>query len=208
MHVRDYVQIFVTLQNEKRGSWCDKKPARAYSPESRIVTVPVAYVWKRHAAIEDTRLAVCDKELASEIQRAIDKLLVDFDTQVEHMKDLGDEEGYELPAKSKPRRVTFQINSDDDEDISNPESLTLVPNVESIGTQYLVTYTPVEQSPFDPDHPKSESDNSASTEHRNGNEVGPQDDATNIKITRALTQTPAPSIHPMETRGRSAAPYS
>ena len=82
VHVGDYVQIFVKLQGQKRGSWSDPTPVLAYDPESRIVTVPGAYGRTRQAAIEDTRLAVCDNELASEIQREIDELSADIDTQV------------------------------------------------------------------------------------------------------------------------------
>ena len=82
---------------------------------------------------------MCDNELASKIQRAIDELSADIDTQVELINDFDDGEEPDF-TKNSTTRVTSQL--DDEDDASNGfQNSPLFYNVEAEETQDLVTYT-------------------------------------------------------------------
>ena len=75
----DLVEIFIKHDKEKRGSWTSPRPVLSYVPESHTVVVSGKNGRKRTAALEDTRKAVLQDELAIKVQEAIDELNVSLD---------------------------------------------------------------------------------------------------------------------------------
>ena len=109
--------------------------------------------------------------------------------------------------KNSTARVTFQL--DDEDDAGNGfQNSPLVHNVETEETQDLVTYTPAQQSTFEPDNPSSVLEGDDFIEEQNGTAEGPQEGVTNVRDTTEVLQSSAPSVDPMETRSRSAAAHS
>ena len=71
LKVSDLVQVFIKLQNEKRGKWSYPKPILGYDHASRIVTVPGQSGRKIKAAVEDVRFAIIDDELGIKSKRPL-----------------------------------------------------------------------------------------------------------------------------------------
>lgn len=91
IRVGDIVQIHTKLQNQKRGNWSEPQPVLHYDPEARTLTIPGSRGKRRQAAIEDVRHALCENELAVEIQSAIDVLTRQVDESLEDMDFDADE---------------------------------------------------------------------------------------------------------------------
>ena len=72
--VGDQVQVFIKLQNEKRGKWSSPNPVLSYDRKSGTVILPGKNGRKINAAIEDILLAIRDNDLAIKYQESIEKL--------------------------------------------------------------------------------------------------------------------------------------
>jgi len=70
----DLVEVYLKKQHEKRGKWSSAKPVLSFDRSSRTVTVPGSNGRKIKAAIEDTRFAPKENQLASAIQESIDEI--------------------------------------------------------------------------------------------------------------------------------------
>ena len=163
--IGDLVQVYTRLQNQKRGKWSDATPVLAIDPESRTVTVPGSAGRKRDAAIEDVRVAVCDNELATQIQSSIDVLYDDLDDNLSRYSEFNSDD-QECPAV-----VVHTINNDIDPVMSSDyildtsESIDhdqLTPSsdvdVEDETSQDMIedeidllTHVPAQPSTYDPD---------------------------------------------------------
>lgn len=105
IRVGDLVQVYIKLQNQKRGSWRTLQPVLTYDSDSRTVTVPGSHGCKRQAAVEDVRHAVSASELASEIQVAIDSLNREIEDTFDSISDSG--EVCDERQATANRRVSF-----------------------------------------------------------------------------------------------------
>ena len=68
------VQVFIQNGKEKCGKWSSPHSVISVDNDSGIVTVPGSRGHKIRAAIEDTRVAIQDDDLASSVQESIDQL--------------------------------------------------------------------------------------------------------------------------------------
>lgn len=66
----DLLQIFVKLQNKKRGKCFSAKSVLSYDKMSSIITVPGQNVLRINLANENIRFAVIDKEISLKYQEA------------------------------------------------------------------------------------------------------------------------------------------
>lgn len=161
VHVGDIVQVFLRLQNQKRGSWSEPQPVLEYDPSSGTVTVVASHGRRRQAAVEDTRHALSDNELAAEVQQAIDQLDSDVDANLELLADsdmLGE------PSSENNQHISFSdhddvINEDQFvvsmEDDSPNEELPHVIGDNEENINPILTHYPIQPSTFDPDDPDS-----------------------------------------------------
>ena len=83
----DLVENFIKHDKEKRGSWTSPRPVLSYVPESQTVVFPGKNGRKRTAALEDTRKAVLQDELAIKVREAIDELNVPLDVALYEATD-------------------------------------------------------------------------------------------------------------------------
>lgn len=72
--VRDLVQVYIKLSNQKLGKWTTPKPVIHFDRMTKTITVPARNGKTINAAIEDVRIAVVEGLLANSIEEAIDKM--------------------------------------------------------------------------------------------------------------------------------------
>ena len=85
VNIGDLIEVFIKLENQKRGTWSSPLPVLSYDPDSRTVTVPGAHGRQRKIAIEDVRHAISvDNSLAVAIQAAIDELAHEIEDSIEN----------------------------------------------------------------------------------------------------------------------------
>jgi len=106
----DIVQVFIKRQNEKRGSWSSPKPVLSFDHKSGSVVVPGRNGHKIKAALEDTRIAVVENELAMKVQEAIDDLQSSLDISIDDAIDSSDGE-----ANLGPSQYTKEAFGNNDE---------------------------------------------------------------------------------------------
>ena len=136
VNIGDLIEVFIKLENQKRGTWSNPLPVLSYDPDSRTVTVPGAHGRQRKIAIEDVRHAISvDNRLAVAIQAAIDELSYEIEDSIENY----------LTHDSQPPTAIVPCDDDDDY-MSDPFSGSN--NDENLAA---VTYTPEVPSTFDPD---------------------------------------------------------
>ena len=89
VEIGDAVQVFIKLENEKRGNWSNPKPILEYDKPSGTVIVPGTNGHKIKAAVEDVLFAITNDELALKHQQAIDELKASIDELVSESSDKG-----------------------------------------------------------------------------------------------------------------------
>ena len=114
--VGDIVQVYIKLQNEKRGKWSSPKPVLCYDHKSRTVTVPGQNGRKINAALEDVRNAISENELATKYQEPIDALDLDISKNIDILTD-----------------ENISENASDDDEIDNDTIGPTYPRELSIG---------------------------------------------------------------------------
>ena len=83
VHAGDIVDVFVKLENQKRGKWLREKSVLSYDPKSRSISYAGKNGRMANAAIEDVRLSLSNDGLAKSIKDAIDTLDEDMDWLIE-----------------------------------------------------------------------------------------------------------------------------
>lgn len=68
------VQVFINNGQEKRGKWLSPRLISAVDTQAETVSVPGSNGLKIVAALGDTRLAITEDDLASQIVECIDRL--------------------------------------------------------------------------------------------------------------------------------------
>ena len=114
----DLVQVYIKLQNEKRGKWSDPKPISSYDMKSEIVTVPEKNGRKINGAVEDICFAISDNELAEKYQEATDSLEIALDQSIDSLPE--------------PIEVCLSSESSSDDEIGpkNPRKLIIGDKIE------------------------------------------------------------------------------
>lgn len=173
--VGDTVQIYIRLPNQKRGIWSEPQPVLQYDPESQTVTIAGSRGRCRQAAVEDTRLAICENELAVEIQKAIDRLSDEVDDALDSLL----RDSMETDTDQDSPHVSYA----DDLPLYNPDENELA----------ALTHVPAVPSTLDPGLEMQETPGVQ--------QPAPiiDSNATQSQSSR-WSQPPAPSVHPMQTR--------
>ena len=91
----DMVQVYVRTGKEKRGKWLSPRTALSIDRTAGTVTVAGSNGRKIVAAVEDTRLAVVDSDLASAVVESLDTLNENLSELTEDLAEIQEEEQHD-----------------------------------------------------------------------------------------------------------------
>lgn len=184
--VGDMVEVFIRLDNQKRGKWSQPKPVLKYDLPSRTVTVSGAKGRYVKAAIEDVRHALSSEhDLAIAVQEAIDFCSQSLEESLDNV-------------------LEDEVEESNDSD--TPPGLPVTDNEYDDLNYYGTSSVDNENDQQAEDAANNSNDSGNTPEVDQGQEDGCIDALD--QLTHVPDVGPAPSTHEMELRERPDIVYS